>query len=143
MSSEKDWRAEAVSYIVNKYHYDTYTASKIYNRALNRLEKMISNDFNLYFETYASIVFHDNFVKFDIKSEKLYNKSWEEITELSKEEFEHQYTNDKLKVLADKYIDVQAYLNMYNGGLITLQELNDLVQKFKETNSNYAKEGSD
>lgn len=143
MKSEKDWRAEAVSYIENKYHYDTYTASKIYNRALNRLEKMISSDFNLEFETYASIVFKENFVRFDVKSERLYNKSWEEINEMTKEEFEKEYTNDKLRELASKYIDVQAYLNIYNGGQISLQELNDLIKEFKETNSKYAKEGSD
>lgn len=143
MKSEKDWRAEAVSYIENKYHYDTYTASKIYNRALNRLEKMISSGFNLEFETYASIVFKNNFVKFDIKSEKLYDKSWNELKDLSKEEFEKEYTNEKLRELSNKYIDVQAYLNMYNGGQISLQELNDLIKDFRETNLQYAREGSD
>ena len=66
------WQEKAVRSLVNK-GYDALTASKLYEKAYKRLSKAtLSQGFNREFEDYMSLVSDKNFIRFDIKSNKLY-----------------------------------------------------------------------
>ena len=120
--------------------YDVFTASKIYNRAYSRIGKVIDKAFNRDFETYASLVYKNNFVKFDIKSERLYLRNTGQ--ELTGDTFAKAYTVNRLSNFASKYTEVNDKLQEYMTGDISLQQLNDYIDYFKKTNAEYNKEGS-
>lgn len=121
--------------------YDSLTASKIYERAYKRLsKKVLSTGFDREFEAYMSLVSEKNFIRFDIKSNRLYYvKTGEEV---SSENFERQYTSDRLEKLADKYDEIWFDLEAYKAGEISLEELKRRIALFKEKNQQYHKEGS-
>ena len=121
--------------------YDPLTASKLYARAYRRLTKSVmSKGFNREFEAYMSLVSGTNFIRFDIKNDRLYYVNTGE--EVSTENFERTYTRDRLSGLAGKYGQIEAYLQEYEEGRLTLSELNNLIATFKRTNQDYHKEGS-
>lgn len=125
---------------MQEHGFDTYTASKIYARAYKRTENSISKGFNIDFETYASIAYSSNFIKYDIKGDRLYiRKTGEDISTSS---FEKEYTNKRLAIFAGKYSQIQHYVDLYNRDVISLENLNFLIEGFKLINADYWKEGS-
>lgn len=133
------WQEKTIANLMRR-GYDSYTASKIYDRAYTRVGSIISKGFNREFETFMSIASDTNFVNFDIKGNRLYYTDTGE--DVKSETFERRYTTDRLREFAKKHIDVQRKLDEYILGKITLQELNDYVAEFKKTNQEYLKEGS-
>ena len=134
------WQERAIKHLVNK-GYDEFTASKLYARAYKRLSpSMLAEGYNRNFEAYASIAFENNFVKFDIKNNRLYYvKTGEEVSSAN---FQMNYTRERLSSLANKYETVETYLEQYENGQISLQQLNKNIADFKKSNSEYHKEGS-
>lgn len=134
------WQEKAIKSLVNK-GYDTLTASRLYERAYKRLSySVLSKGFDRDFETYMSLVSETNFIRFDIKHNRLYYvDSGEDVSSL---DFEKRYTVDRLSAFAKKYSTIEDYINMYKNGDITLNELNELIKRFKKENQEYHKEGS-
>lgn len=134
------WQERAIKTLVNK-GYDELTASKIYERAYKRLsKKVLSTGFNREFEAYMSLVSDKNFVRFDIKRNRLYYvKTGEEV---NTDTFERNYTSERLENLAAKYDEVYFWLEAYNAGEMSLNELNERIKAFKIANVEYQKEGS-
>lgn len=121
--------------------YDAFTASRLYDRAYKRLSSSIlSKGFDRAFETYASLTQENNFIKFDIKNNRLYYRQSGE--DISSENFEKSYTRDRLGALAKKYDTVESFVEEYENGEITLNELNEKIRQFKKSNAEYHKEGS-
>ena len=134
------WQEQAIKTLVNR-GYDTLTASKIYARAYKRLSsKIMSGGFDRSFETYMALVSDKNFIRFDIKGNRLYYVDTGE--DVSSETFERNYTSRRLESLARKYPTIQGWLEEYNAGMITLNELNERIRKFKLQDPEYHKEGS-
>lgn len=121
--------------------YDALTASRLYDRAYKRLSSSIlSKGFDRAFETYASLTQENNFIKFDIKNNRLYYRQTGE--DVSSATFERSYTRNRLEALAGKYDTVEQYIEEYESGEITLNELNEKIRQFKKSNAEYHKEGS-
>lgn len=121
--------------------YDPLTASKIYERAYKRLNKnVLSSGFNREFEAYRALVSETNFIRFDIKNNRLYYIDTGE--EVKTDTFERNYTTKRLENFANKYSDVYFWLEEYNAGEISLNELNERIKDFKKANAEYHKEGS-
>lgn len=59
------------------------------------------------------------------------------ITARSKAIFEKRYTEQRLKNMAQKYTSVKQVLELYSLGYITLDELNDFLHDFKESDKGY------
>ena len=99
--------------------YDALTASKLYERAYNRLPpSMLSTGFDRDFETYASLIYENNFVKFDIRSNRLYyRKTGEDVSSAT---FERSYTRNRLEALSNKYDTIKQYIEEYESGEITI-----------------------
>ena len=134
------WQERAIKSLMNR-GYDALTASRLYERAYKRLSSsVISKGFDRAFETYASLTQENNFIKFDIKNNRLYYRKTGE--DVSSETFEKSYTRDRLGALAGKYDTIEEYVEEYEAGEITLTELNEKIRQFKRTNSEYHKEGS-
>ncbi|MBO7714949.1 MAG: hypothetical protein J6S85_15380 [Methanobrevibacter sp.] len=134
------WQEKAIKSLVNK-GYDELTASRLYEKAYKRLSpKVLSSGFNREFETYMSLVSDKNFIRFDIKNNRLYYvKTGEEV---NTDTFERNYTTERLQNLADKYDEVYFWLESYNAGEMSLNELNERIKAFKIANVEYQKEGS-
>ena len=135
-----NWKERALIYLMEEKGYDIFTAGKIYARAYKRIGKSISQDFNREFETYASLAYNNNFVKFDIKSNRLYIRKTGET--LNSDTFAKAYTVNRLSNFASKYSEVNYDLQRYIEGEISLEELNRNIEEFKRTNAEYLKEGS-
>ena len=134
------WQEKAIKSLVNK-GYDELTASKLYERAYRRLSpKKLSSGFNREFEAYMSITSEKNFIRFDIKNNRLYYvKTGEEV---QNDTFERNYTTERLKALSSKYADIEFWVEEYNAGQISLNELNERIKAFKKANAEYHSEGS-
>ena len=134
------WQERAIKSLMNR-GYDALTASRLYDRAYKRLSSSIlSNGFDRAFETYASLTQENNFIKFDIKNNRLYYRQTGE--DVSSETFERSYTRNRLEALASKYDTIEQYIEEYESGEITLKELNEKIRQFKKSNAEYHKEGS-
>lgn len=139
MKIRANWRELAIKSLMNNYGYDVLTASKIYNRAVKRITTM-TDEWNAEFQAYASLVYDNNFIKFDIKSNRLYfRKTNEDVTT---ERFQKAETLNRLSNMASKYLEVNNILQDYLNGDISLQELNNKIEFFRRTNAEYLKEGS-
>lgn len=139
MKIRANWRELAIKSLMNNYGYDPLTASKIYNRAVKRITTM-TDEWNAEFQAYASLVYDNNFIKFDIKSNRLYfRKTNEDVTT---ERFQKAETLNRLSNMASKYLEVNNILQDYLNGDISLQELNNKIEFFRRTNAEYLKEGS-
>lgn len=134
------WQEKAIKSLVNK-GYDELTASRLYEKAYKRLSpKVLSSGFNREFEAYMSLVSDKNFIRFDIKNNRLYYvKTGEEV---GSDTFERNYTTERLKGLTEKYSDIDFWVEEYNAGQISLNELNERIKAFKKANAEYQKEGS-
>lgn len=134
------WQEKAIKSLMEK-GYDSFTASKLYERAYKRLTpSLMSQGFDRYFEAYMSLVSDKNFIRFDIKNNRLYYL--DTGNDVSKSTFEKKYTIDRLKNFSEKYFDVRMMIEEYEEGKITLDELNKFIKDFKKNNSDYHKEGS-
>ena len=134
------WQEKAIKSLMNE-GYDSFTASKLYARAYRRLNyHLLSQGFDRHFEAYMSLVSDKNFIKFDIKSNRLYFVDTGE--EVSTANFERKYTLDRLENLGRKYIEVQSDMDEYAIGNISLEELKRRIELFKLHNKEYHKEGS-
>lgn len=134
------WQEKAINNLMNK-GYDAYTASRLYERAYKRLSyKLLSHGFDRNFEAYMAIANENNFIRFDIKNNRLYYV--DTGVDVSSEDFEKEYTKSRLSAFSNKYDTIQNYVESYDRGEITLKELNDLIRDFKKTNAEYHKEGS-
>ena len=121
--------------------YDSLTASRLYERAYKRLSsKILSTGFDRNYETYMAIVSESNFIRFDIKNNRLYYV--DTGTDVSTEDFEKQYTKSRLSSFSNKYEIIQDYIEQYDRGEISLKELNEKIKSFKKDNQEYHKEGS-
>ena len=121
--------------------YDSLTASKLYERAYKKLSsKMLSTGFDRSYETYMSIISDNNFIRFDIKNNRLYYV--DTGIDVSSENFEREYTKSRLSAFSSKYDVIKSYVEQYEQGEITLKELNEMIKKFKKDNQEYHKEGS-
>lgn len=134
------WQERAVKALMNE-GYDSLTASRLYHRAYQKLSpKLLATDFNREFEAYASLVVKNNFIKFDIRRDKLYVlKTGEEVNSNT---FAKAHTINRLSSLGAKYLEVNEYIEQYIRGDITLNELNEKIRQFKKSNAEYHKEGS-
>lgn len=134
------WQEKTIKHLVNR-GYDEFTASKIYLRAYKRLApSKLSTGYNRNFEAYASIVFENNFIKFDIKNNRLFYVDTGK--DVSTTTFERNYTINRLEKFGKKYFDVRMMINEYEEGKISLNELNNFIKDFKKNNREYHKEGS-
>ena len=134
------WQERTIKALVNK-GYDEFTASRLYARAYERLKpSVLSSGFNREFEAYMSLVSDKNFIRFDIKKNRLYFVDTGD--EVSTYSFEKRYTTERLKAFSNKYFEVRMMIEEYEEGKITLQELNNFIKNFKKNNSDYHKEGS-
>ena len=134
------WQEKAIRTLVGR-GYDEFTASRLYARAYKKLtSKVMSSGFDRSFETYMALVSEKNFIRFDIKNDRLYYVDTGQ--DVSTSSFERKYTTARLENLADKYFDVRMMVEEYENGKISLQELNDFIKKFKMNNPEYHKEGS-
>ena len=121
--------------------YDSLTASRLYERAYKRLSsKILSTGFDRNYETYMAIISESNFIRFDIKNNRLYYV--DTGTDVSTEDFEKQYTKSRLSSFSSKYEIIQDYIEQYDRGEISLKELNEKIKQFKKDNQEYHKEGS-
>ena len=135
------WQEKAIQTLVNR-GFDEFTASKLYARAYKRLTKsVLSSGFDRYYETYMALVSEKNFIRFDIKNNRLFYVDTGE--EVSSDTFERNYTTRRLENFANKYSDVWFWLEEYNAGQISLNELNERIKAFKKANAEYQKAGSD
>lgn len=134
------WQEKAIQSLVNK-GYDAFTASKLYVRAYSRLSaKMLSTGFDRHYEAYRALVGENNFIRFDIKNNRLYYVN--NGIDVSTETFEKEYTKSRLSSFADKYDTIKDFIRQYDNGEITLNELNEKIKRFKKENQDYHKEGS-
>ena len=134
------WQEKAINSLMNR-GYDSYTASKLYERAYKRLSSsVLSKGFDRNFETYMALVNENNFIRFDIKGNRLYYI--DTGIDVSTENFEREYTKSRLSAFSSKYETINEYVNLYESGEISLNELNNLIKEFKKTNAEYHKEGS-
>ena len=133
------WQEKTIANLIDK-GYDSYTASKIYDRAYKRVGSILSKGFDRDFETYMSIVSNKGVISFDIKNNRLYYVNTGE--EVKSETFERNYTSKRLENFANKYSEVYFWLEEYNAGQISLNELNERIKHFKKANAEYHKEGS-
>lgn len=121
--------------------YDSLTASKLYERAYKKLSpKVLSSGFDRYYESYMALISDKNFIKFDIKSNRLYYVNTGE--DVKSDTFERNYTTKRLENFANKYDEVWFWLEEYNAGQMSLNELNERIKAFKKANAEYHKEGS-
>ena len=134
------WQEKAIKSLMNR-GYDSLTASKLYERAYKRLSsKILSTGFDRNYETYMAIVSENNFIRFDIKNNRLYYV--DTGTDVSTGDFEKQYTKSRLSSFSSKYEIIQDYIEQYDRGEISLKELNEKIKRFKKDNQEYHKEGS-
>lgn len=61
------------------------------------------------------------------------------ITAYNLETFKRKYTAERMQRFASKYKEVREILDWYLSGEITLQELDDLIDDFKNRNMGYIK----
>lgn len=59
------------------------------------------------------------------------------ITAPNTEIFERRYTEQRLKNFSQKYSSIKEYLDWYSSGEITLDELEELIDDFKNRNLGY------
>ena len=134
------WQEKAIKALMNK-GYDSLTASKLYERAYKKLSpKVLSSGFDRYYESYMALISDKNFIKFDIKSNRLYYVNTGE--DVKSDTFERNYTTKRLENFANKYDEVWFWLEEYNAGQMSLNELNERIKAFKKANAEYHKEGS-
>ena len=134
------WQERTIKSLMNK-GYDAYTSSKLYDRAYKRLTKSVmSKGFDRAFETYAALTQENNFITFDIKNNRLYYRDTGE--DVSSKDFEKSYTRSRLSNFAKKYDMIEEYLEQYENGDMSLNELNRKIEDFKRKNQEYHKEGS-
>ena len=55
-------------------------------------------------------------------------------------DFEKLYVNERLMNMGRKYEEVAEFIKQYNDGKISLQQLNNKITDFKNTNEQYLKE---
>ena len=133
------WQEKTIANLMHR-GFDSYTASKIYERAYKRVGSLVSKDYNREFETFMSIASDKNFVKFDIKGNRLYIRSTGE--DAKPDTFAKSMTINRVSNLAAKYLEVNDIVEDYIRGDITLNELNQRIKEFKKSNAEYQKEGS-
>lgn len=82
----------------------------------------------------------------DLKLEKLTYQfvtgQKQRITARNTELFERKYTAERMRNFANKYEPIKEYLNWYMQGEITLGELEELVDDFKNIDRRYLTSGS-
>jgi len=134
------WQEKTIKALMNR-GYDPLTASKLYERAYKKLtSKVISSGFDRSYETYMSLVNESNFIRFDIKNNRLFYV--DTGIDVSSGNFEREYTKSRLSAFSNKYEIVQDYIEQYDRGEISLKELNEKIKRFKKDNQEYHKEGS-
>lgn len=133
------WQEKTIANLMRR-GYDSYTASKIYERAYKRVGSLVSKDYNREFETFMSISSDKNFIQFDIKGNKLFIKDTGE--DAKPETFAKAMTLNRVSNLAAKYLEVNDIVEDYIRGNISLNELNQKIKEFKKSNAEYQKEGS-
>lgn len=142
----KNWKKLGIEELQYRYGMEQNVAEHMwenaYRKALRQARKEgVTKDINLSREVYASTFYRGSQmfnIKFDDISPDV--KVAAEFTNV--DDLQKAFTERRFEHMAQKYKDVNKWLNQYKRGRISYQAFRDKVKKFRDTNQEYQKAGS-
>lgn len=142
----KNWKKLGIEELQYRYGMEQNVAEHMwenaYRKALRQARKEgVTKDLNLSREVYASTFYRGQQmfnIKFDDISPSVnISSEFADVDDLQK-----AFTERRFEHMAQKYKDVNKWLNQYKRGRISYQTFRDKVKKFRDTNQEYQKAGS-
>lgn len=142
---KQNWKKLGIEELQVRYGYDKELANILwereYRKALRTARKQgVGTDFNISREVYASTFFQGTQL-FEVNVDDISPKV--QITpEFQGQDIERAFTTARFEHMAQKYEEVNTYLQAYRSGNISYKAFREKVKLFRDTNAEYQKAGS-
>lgn len=141
----QNWKKLGIQELQVRYGYDKELANILwereYRKALRTARREgVGTDFNISREVYAS-TFYRGSQLFEVQVDD-FSPKVNIAPEFAGQDIERAFTTARFEHMAQKYEEVNTYLQAYRSGQISYKEFRNKVKVFRDTNAEYQKAGS-
>lgn len=142
---KQNWKKLGIEQLQVRFGYSAELANilweRSYRKALRRARgEGVGTDFNISRETYSSLFYRGSQL-FEIDIDDI-SPQVQIAEEFQGQDLEKAFTTKRFEHMAEKYSEVNDYLQQYKAGQISYKEFRSKIKTFRDTNSEYQKAGS-